>query len=287
MESVGAGGALEDSDLSHSTPTPAWPALTLFPGRKSHPVPGGAGNSWWKERFVDCSKERDNSSGPGVREPHPSPLQPEAPPIPQTTLPTIPSWVVQAAGVAGHSRLNFSPPPPPTGLLPAERGGPPPSHSRSLGTGMGTVLGQDRDPLPCHSWVPPSLRFPTAAGGGAPKHSPPGSCCSACWSGESHCVPGTPASAPRQPPSCGDRKGVVGGRRTWAAGPWEPGLQSRQIHSMRGKSRLWKEKKSGPGPREPRLQEPQISACGPQGCGAYIIPFPPASTDRGLLLGRA
>lgn len=34
------------------------------------------------------------------------------------------------------------------------------------------MLGQYRDPLPCHSWVPPSLRFPTAGGGGSQTLTP-------------------------------------------------------------------------------------------------------------------
>lgn len=50
--------------------------------------------------------------------------------------------------------------------------------------------------------------------GAPPGHLPPGSCCSACWSGESRCVPGTPASSPRRPLSCGDKEGGRGDRKT-------------------------------------------------------------------------
>lgn len=115
-----------------------------------------------------------------------------------------------------------------------------------------------------------------------PKHSPPGSCCSAGWNGESRCVPGTPASALRQPPSCGDRKGTIGGRKTWAAGPWELGLRGPQIHARGGKPRLWKEKQNqatgqeNPGSRVHRSQH----GC-PQGYSRHITPFPPPSTDGG------
>lgn len=128
----------------------------------------------------------------------------------------------------------------------------------------------------------PQLPHSRWGGGVPPKHSPPGSCCSAGWNGESRCVPGTPASALRQPPSCGDRKGIIGGRKTWAAGPWELGLRGPQIHARRGKPRLWKEKQKqamgqeNPGSRMHRSQH----GC-PQGCSRHITPFPSPSTDRG------
>lgn len=119
----------------------------------------------------------------------------------------------------------------------------------------------DPPPLPQLGPSQPQLPHSRWGGGAPPKHSPPGSCCSAGWNGESRCVPGTPAFALRQPPSCGDRKGTIGGRKTWAAGPWELGLWGPQIHTRRGKPRLWKEKKkSSHRPREPRIQDAQVSA---------------------------
>ena len=52
-------------------------------------------------------------------------------------------------------------------------------------------------------------------------------------------------------------------------------------------------KKSGPGPREPRLRDPQISGCGLQVCNRHIAPcpspsrspFPFSSTDGGAAAG--
>lgn len=48
MECWSCGGGAVTSD---SLPLPAGPAPPLFPGRKSHPVPGGAGLRW-KERLA-------------------------------------------------------------------------------------------------------------------------------------------------------------------------------------------------------------------------------------------
>lgn len=176
-------------------------------------------------------------------------------------------WVVQTAG--GGATLGWSLSPHPTqtthrAVSPTkkqlQRGGPPP-HSQGSRNGDSTGPGQE--PRPCHSWVKvasasPQDRALVVGGGeteprqGEPRvcqgagsqvlYLRPGSCCSACWSGESRCAPGTPASAPRLPPSCGDSKERMGGRTTWAAGPQEPGLRGQQIRSTREKSRRGKKK---------------------------------------------
>lgn len=105
----------------------------------------------------------------------------------------------------------------------------------------------------------------TGWGGAPPKHLPPGSCCCAGWSAGSHCAPGTPASAPRRPPSCGDRKGASGqenaggGRKTRAAGQGNRGF----------------------GIRRPQPAAGAATDTGPQRLQAGDLPTPPLSADGG------
>lgn len=291
------GGALEEpqgtvSDLSHSTPTPAGPGPSFQAGNhtlclEGQETPGGRKGLW------TVAKKETIPKALGARAP-PPPLPQQ--PIPQTSLPSIPSWVVQsrqqevwAQGRGGGGRT--SPPLTTHGAAPC-RGGPACSPSHSLGMGNATVLGQDWDPPPLPQLGPsqPQLPHSRLGRGAPPKHSPPGSCCSAGWNGESRCVPGTPASALRQPLSCGDRKGTIEGAKTRAAGSWELGLWGPQIHARRGKARLWKEKNPATGQENPGSRMHRSQHGCPQGCGRHITPFPLPSTDkggRGLRLGSA
>lgn len=154
----------------------------------------------------------------------------------------------------------------------------------------------------------PHLLESRVRGGSPPTHVPPGSCCCACWSGESRCVPGTPASAPLQPPSCGDREGATEDMTARAVGPWElhfgprNSFSERRIQAVKGKTQTTDQENLGfrickPQPQGPRVvadteapgPPPQAGPGGPSTTTTTTPPThpPPPSTDGRICSGRA
>lgn len=132
----------------------------------------------------------------------------------------------------------------------------------------------------------PHLLESRVRGGSPPTHVPPGSCCCACWSGESRCVPGTPASAPLQPPSCGDREGATEDMTARAVGPWElhfgprNSFSERRIQAVKEKPRprtrrTWASESANLSLRAPGLWLIQRPQDHPPKLGLGALPPPP------------
>lgn len=184
-------------------------------------MPGEAGLCW-KERHVGCSKERQ------FLRPHSLSAAAESTSHP----PHI--WVVPAAERWGDiRRTTHGAAVAPAAPQQLQRGGcPPHSQGKRNGDGPtqdGALVGGVCRTKPGQRGTP-RLGESRVLEGAPPEHVPPGRCCCVGWSGESHCVPGTPASAPRQPPSCSGREGATEDMKTWAMGPWE--LHFRPINSF-------------------------------------------------------